>query len=54
MELRYKAAMEAAGAAVLAANPRLLVVVDALYYGRDLTVGVHGIGLRPWGYWFRC
>lgn len=36
-ELRYKAAMEAAGAAVLAANPDLLVVVDALYYGRDLT-----------------
>ena len=35
---RYnKAAMEAGGAAVLAANPNLLVVVDALYYGRDLT-----------------
>ena len=36
-ELRYKRAMEAGGAAVLAVNPNMLVVVDALYYGRDLT-----------------
>jgi len=29
--------MEAGGAAVLGANPDLLIVVDALYYGRDLS-----------------
>lgn len=36
-ELMYKPAMERGAAAVANANAAVLVVVDALYYGRDLT-----------------
>jgi len=36
-ELRYKPAMERGAAAVAGANADVLVIVDALYYGRDLT-----------------
>ena len=36
-ELMYKPAMERGAAAVANANADVLIVVDALYYGRDLT-----------------